>query len=331
MNKFIIFLVLIILLAGGLYLLIGSGEASEKRLEYAGEREVIQVFDADDNLVLEYTIEEFNEWTEENWGIFDEPPQVGGREVKPGNFGWFDRSAAMSPQYDKFVFSVSDYAAASYASFVGIMDAKSGELDMVREYSSGAISSIIWSPRGNHLAYILATGRAQGDYLVVDNVDNLEREFMLSGKDLLDFLGSKEDTASFMPNFRGLNWIENGRRIEFTSNGPDEGLINWVIDNNGKGLRELLIKERVFSQMGNLMINNPGMEEGKWYLSYEEPGSPGLSKQLKLDNLINCFGEEEICSSFLQKDNILTGSLVEVLGESENDTLDILEITFIKR
>jgi len=35
-----------------------------------------------------------------------------------------------------------------------------------------------------------------------------------------------------------------------------------------------------FVKTGNVVINNPGMEEDVWYLIYEEPGSP--AKNVKL-------------------------------------------------
>jgi hypothetical protein len=35
-----------------------------------------------------------------------------------------------------------------------------------------------------------------------------------------------------------------------------------------------------FVKTGNVVINNPGMEEDVWYLIYEEPGNPAKSVKL---------------------------------------------------
>jgi hypothetical protein len=39
-----------------------------------------------------------------------------------------------------------------------------------------------------------------------------------------------------------------------------------------------------FIHEGNVFRDNPGMKAGVWYLSYEEPGKPGLSRELKLSD-----------------------------------------------
>lgn len=40
-------------------------------------------------------------------------------------------------------------------------------------------------------------------------------------------------------------------------------------------------KENIdFIKTGNVVINNPGMEEDVWYLVYDEPGSPAKSVKL---------------------------------------------------
>ncbi len=214
-------------------------EIAEKSFEYVGERQAIQVFDPEGSLILEYSIEEFNQWTKENWHIFDEPPEVGMREVEPGNFGWFDKSASISPDFEKLAFSVHDYALASYASFIGVIDIETGEPGLVKDYARGSIDELIWSPQSSHIAYKLGTGRAQGDYLAVAGAENLREEFVLSEKDLLEALGyDREEFPSLMPEFRQLNWLAEGERLEFVANKPDRGSIKWSIKNSGEGLQK---------------------------------------------------------------------------------------------
>ncbi len=207
-----------------------------KTFNYVGEREGLEIFDEEGELVLEYSIEDFNEWMEENWDVFEEDPQVGGRDVEPGTFGWFDRSASISPDFKKIAFSVHDYAVASYASFVGIMEIETGEVSLIKEYNMGSIREIIWSPTSTHIAYTLGTGRAEGDYLSVDSVETLEKEFTLSEKELLERL--QDEVDFLMPEFRELNWTEEGDRIGFITNTPNEGRIKWSIKKSGEDLRK---------------------------------------------------------------------------------------------
>ncbi len=64
---------------------------------------------------------------------------------------------------------------------------------------------------------------------------------------------------------------------------------------------------------GNLVINNPGLSQNEWYISYEEQGAPGLYKKLIISENINCIGGEESCENLLQKDNVLQGEEVRAL------------------
>ncbi len=89
--------------------------------------------------------------------------------------------------------------------------------------------------------------------------------------------------------------------------------------------------EKEFRESGNLMINNPGMKEEEWYLSYEEKGNPGLEKMIDFDKEhVNCLAEEDTCSKFFSKDDSLQGSRVEILGEEKGDEVSLLEIEFLK-
>jgi hypothetical protein len=51
---------------------------------------------------------------------------------------------------------------------------------------------------------------------------------------------------------------------------------NKQSDNNGN------VTEINFRKSGHIFINNPGFKPGVWYLTYEEPGQPALSKELKI-------------------------------------------------
>jgi len=65
-----------------------------------------------------------------------------------------------------------------------------------------------------------------------------------------------------------------------------------------------------FIKTGNVVMNNPGMEEGIWYLIYEEPGSPA--------QIIELFFEEE--------KNINIGDRLTIEGVLEGDRVIVKRI-----
>ncbi len=79
---------------------------------------------------------------------------------------------------------------------------------------------------------------------------------------------------------------------------------------------------------GNLIINNPGLDEG-WHLSYEEEGSPGLTKKLILEEEnVNCVGDLTTCTDFFQMEEDLAGREVIVWGESKEDGMQVEKVDF---
>ncbi len=81
---------------------------------------------------------------------------------------------------------------------------------------------------------------------------------------------------------------------------------------------------------GNLVINNPGLSQNEWYISYEEQGAPGLYKKLIISENINCIGGEESCENLLQKDNVLQGEEVRVRGLNKNHSIVVSVIDFLE-
>lgn len=212
---------------------------SEKDLEivYSEDTrpESIDVLNENEEVLHSMTIEEIQNWAEENWDIFEEPPQVAMREVRPGNFTFFDKTAKLSPDQNKLAFSVSDYAAATTLSFILIMDIESGELSMVKEPTRGSVDEFHWSNDSRFLAYSLNTARASGDLLSVDDIESMEKSFTLGEEDLLEILQPEED-PTFMPRFRDLEWREE--RLHFTTDSLEDEEINWSVKRNGEDLRE---------------------------------------------------------------------------------------------
>lgn len=63
-----------------------------------------------------------------------------------------------------------------------------------------------------------------------------------------------------------------------------------------------------FNETGHLVINNPGLTPGVWYLIYEKPGAPALYKQLSFEEGSICSfnGNKGTCPDVLLPSSALT-------------------------
>ena len=238
MKKILIILILVVL-AVFVFVSLRPTEP-EKNIEYIADGEIIRLLDKEKNVVFEYSIEEFRSWAKENWqDIFETPPAFGElREVDPENFYRFDNTASLSPDRDFLSFSVHDYAALTSISFICTINIETAEVKLVGKENIGSLQNLIWSPQGSHLAYVLDSARAQGDFLSVDNTEKMEKEFTLSGNEILNAL-TNPDHVGFMPHFRELGWIGGGERLGFTTDGLKEGeAFVWSIDVQGTDLKK---------------------------------------------------------------------------------------------
>lgn len=244
MKKLYIIIFIIILTGFGYFLLKDNQfQEMDLKIEFIPnegiESEEIRILNDIDEIVFQLTLEELNQWTEENWNIFEEMPEVGGRIVNPAGFGFFDRAASISHDNKKMVFTVSDYALATTVSFIIIVDTESGEMGMINKLKMGNIEEFIWSEDSKLIAYTLGTGRAGGDFLSVDNAKELEEKFILREGDILEVLDPYEElvmVGQFMPLFRNLEWSED--RLYFTTNYLENGQVRWSINKDGRDLKK---------------------------------------------------------------------------------------------
>ncbi|MGM0438910.1 MAG: hypothetical protein ACQEP3_00525 [Patescibacteria group bacterium] len=200
--------------------------------EEAQEVKVIE--EESEEEVFSVTIDEVNEWSEDNWDHFEETPQVGPNDMQPGEFSFFDREASISPDNTKLVFSVSGYASLSTTSLVIVADLEEDKMNFVGEPARGTVEEFVWSDDSTKLAYTLGTARAQGDYLRVDNVENKEKLFRLSEEEILSIIDPDEEmveAGQFMPVFRDLSWTDEG--LEFKTDHPEDEEDLWIVDENG--------------------------------------------------------------------------------------------------
>lgn len=81
--------------------------------------------------------------------------------------------------------------------------------------------------------------------------------------------------------------------------------------------------EESFNRSGNLMKDNPGLEPGVWYLSYETAGTPGLSAKLSFPEHATCTVTDG--SSCAIKE-LKQGDRVRVMGDMNGDTVTVRRI-----
>ena len=210
------------------------------------DEDALEVVDEDGNVVFDYSITEWRDYTEDRWEyLFDGTIEINEVELGPQSF---QRFVAASPLVDptRMAFAVSTYGAPTDVSLFFTLDIRTREVRLIGEENKGVIGDILWSPTGTHFAYFLNTERAPGDYLTVDNIETLEKEFMLEDRDILLALGVEEEdigegAIEFAPEFRSMEWTEEGERLLFTTNALEEGEeANWSINVDGT---DILLKE----------------------------------------------------------------------------------------
>ena len=245
MKKIIIFIAIIVV--GGLILFglesstepeNGEVELPEREIEFVAEEgmeaQEISVLEGEE-IIFSLTIDELNEWTADNWDHFEEPPQVAMREVVSDGFGFFDRAASISPDNSRLIFSVSDYAAATTTSLPILVELETGDMEFIKTPARGTVEEYFWNEDSSKVAYTLGTGRSGGDYLRVDDIDQMDISFELEGEDLLTELESDIEANEFMPVFGQLNWVED--RLEFETEDPEsDDRLEWIIDSDGENL-----------------------------------------------------------------------------------------------
>ena len=203
----------------------------ELEIVYVGEgvdATGIRVINQEGEELYAIHITELQSWLENNWDIFEDPPQVALRPIEPENLSFFDPSASISLDRTHLAFSVHDYSSLTTESFIFMADIESARLNVVNEIVRGSVEEFTWSPDSDLLAYTLGTARAQGDRLAVDSVKRLERVAVLDSEDLLDALKDVDDDIQLIPRFRYLEWIQG--KLHFTTDSFDDEEIEWSLD-----------------------------------------------------------------------------------------------------
>lgn len=208
-----------------------------KKIVISQEDDNLLLVDENEKTVFSYSVSEWQGQVSGRWNdLFPEPIMVNDTEIGPERF---ERFTVASPVTDprKMIFAVSTYLMPEDISLFFVLDVRNRELSFVGEENRGVIGDIKWSPKGTHFAYFLNTQRAAGDYLTLDSIETMEKEFILEEEDILLALGMLEEeleSIEFTPEFRSLGWTEDGERLTFVSDTLEEDEeARWSINIDG--------------------------------------------------------------------------------------------------
>ncbi len=244
MTKIIIFLILFVAFISFFYFQFNQIEESFGfQINYIGddlETEGVEVYKNGETIFF-ISIDELNGWMIDNWDNFEEEPEVGGRKVEPGNFGFFDQTASISENNKKLFFTVHDYAVLTTLTFIMVADIETGDLKTIEAPVRGNPENLLWSG-SDFLVSTFGTARSEGDLLYLFDFLNYKKVFSVSGDDLLiNFpeIYSIDELTEFMPRFRELSW--EGDYVFFKTDNPADldDYLNWKIDKNGQNLEIL--------------------------------------------------------------------------------------------
>jgi len=114
----------------------------------------------------------------------------------------------------------------------------------------------------------------------------------------------------------GLNY-SGGRAIRWVYLVVEDG--QWKVDKVTEPAEGAL-----FDQTGNLTRDNPGLEAGFWYLVYEMPGQPALTKQLLFESSSVCAQRAE--NMTCQTETFSQGEKVRIIGEETDGQVRVVRL-----
>jgi hypothetical protein len=87
--------------------------------------------------------------------------------------------------------------------------------------------------------------------------------------------------------------------------------------------------EATFTQTGNIVRNNPGMEANVWHLVYEAPGAPALTMPLRFLPTSVCVVGSEI--SACAPETFTQGERVQIQGDIEDESVVVARVELLER
>jgi len=201
----------------------------------------ILIEDNEGSVVLSYNITQWRSAAGNKWeAYFEEGIEVNETEITPDSFTRFIAVSPFPGGSRTLGFAVATPEGPQEMSLFWTMNVSTEEISLVGDVNIGSVGSISWSPQGSYFAYYLNTEDAPGEYLTVDNAFTMEKEFVLSGDDILEKLEEEENQTEFHPEFGGLDWSEDGTELFFITKSPEnDEEIRWSIKANGDNFQKL--------------------------------------------------------------------------------------------
>ena len=185
------------------------------------------------------TIDQVNQWNEENWDtVFSERPSFGEmREVNFDSFTRFDTSATVGPDGEAVYFTVNDYAAAATMTFLYQYDLETETFTVLADSLQGGVSELWFSDDGAYVAMVRDSARAAGDGLTVTSLADMEVTASLDGESILDELPNEAELEpnEYMPRIREVNWSADGT-LSFVTDDTDGAATSWTMNSDGSDL-----------------------------------------------------------------------------------------------
>ena len=186
------------------------------------------------------TIDQVNQWNEENWDtVFTDRPSFGEmREVNFDGFSRFDTSATVDPDGEAVYFTVNDYAAAATMTFLYQYDLETETFTVLADSLQGGVSELLFSGDGAYVAMVRDSARVAGDGLTVVSTAGMEVMASLDAESILEELPNDGDMESnqYLPNIREVAWSADGT-LSFVTDDTERAATSWTMNSDGSDLR----------------------------------------------------------------------------------------------
>lgn len=210
--------------------------------------------------------------------------------------------------------------------FSGKESMEKHEVDDVQKANEVAVNFIndflLTAPPSNDLG---AKERAL-EYLSKRAFNNLDMEKL--SRDLALFVGV-QDIPDQGVDFKKVVIEDDGSAslvVEFKYSGVSTHRNIHLIKEDGEWkIDAVSTKDQLdFKEIGNIVRDNPGYPEGVWFLVYEEPGSPAVSKALLFTDESLCVKDEQkfICDP----EGFENGERLEVEGLKEDNEVKVITL-----
>jgi len=215
-----------------------AGGAVPTVVDVAEDHQAVRVYGEDGTPAFMLTIHDWRAWAEEHLAdALGGPVTIGDVEMEPETFHGF-AVAGLAPDGRRLLVVATTYAMLTTASVLTVVDPATATLTAVADVAFGDVEALTWSPDGRYVAYALASARAFGDGLRIDDLETLRPVLELDARSALasealadsGAATASVDAFAWLPAFRDLTWDEDAT-LTFRSHdpalGPEAGVLVW--------------------------------------------------------------------------------------------------------